>query len=296
MKTGIYDNMRIEDYHADRSVMSSTALKMAKKSSRHLGHYIVHGTERKSAFSFGNAFELGLMDAIRNTKDFGQNVTVFDPENRPEKEKGITSKKNQEWKKGLFESGGYVINRHGETESKEAMDQMIASVLAEPMLATLTEEAEYQKSFVWKDGETGIMCKTRPDLILKDRKVIIDVKTTKDASPSGFARESANYDYPSQAIMQMDGVIKSGYLDTVEEYLWLVVEKSAPYNAVLYRLQDEDKTWLIDSYEYYLNRCASVLKDLKDHQGIYAFCDSYSENADNKYGVLDLELPLYYKS
>lgn len=295
MNLGVHEAVPIDLYHKDRRIISSTGLKLAKKSSRHLAYYITHDQEQKSALDFGNAFETALLDKVNGTKEFDKTCVIYDPEQRPEQSKGITSKINQAWKAEVFNCGKYVIKAKGETESLEALGQMVDSVMAEPLIAELLTVVDYQKSFIWKDPKTGVKCKTRPDIAIKNKRVMVDIKTTKDASPRGFARECANFDYPLQAITQIEGAIRTGYLEEVDEYFWLAIEKSPPYNAVLFRLQEEDREWLRDQFELYLNRCAQVLEDLKKHGDIYAFCNGYNENADNKYGVLDLDLPLFYK-
>lgn len=295
MKIGIHENIPIEEYHKDPRIVSASGLKMAKKSSRHFGYYVTNKEAPKAALDFGNAFETALLDKINGTKEFAETVIILDPENRPDKTKGITARINQDWKNEVLNCGKYVIKAQGETESLTALDQMVASVMSEPLITELLTVVDYQKSFIWKDEATGLKCKTRPDIGIKNKRVILDIKTTKDASPRGFARECANFDYPLQAIMQIEGAKATGYLEEVDEYFWLAIEKTPPYNAVLFRMQAEDRDWLRDQYEFYLKRCAEVLKDLKTHDNIYLFCNGYNENADNKYGVLDLELPLFYK-
>lgn len=295
MKDGIHENISIEDYHKDPRIVSASGLKMAKKSSRHFAYYVTNKEAPKAALDFGNAFETALLDKINGTKEFEKTALIFDPEDRPEKEKGITSKKNQAWKTEVLNCGKYVIKKEGETESLDALTQMVDSVLAEPLIAELLSVVDYQKSFFWTDKATGVKCKTRPDIAIQNKRIMIDIKTTKDASPRGFARECANFDYPLQAIMQIEGAKATKYLEEIDEYFWLACEKSPPYNAVLFRMQAEDREWLRDQFELNLKRCSDVLKDLKDHDNIYLFCNGYNENADNRFGILDLELPLFYK-
>ena len=293
MKTGIHVNIGIEEYHADKTIVSSSGLKQAKLSSRHFARYVQVESEKKLTLDFGNAFEIALMDAVNKTKEFERTCLVFDDTKRPEKDKGITSKINQARKKEIISNDKYVIPKNGDKESKEALDQMVQSIMSEPVISQRLTKVDYQKSFVWIDKETGVKCKTRPDIAINRQKILVDIKTTKDASPNGFARECANYDYPLQAVMQIEGVINTGYFDKVDEYFWLAIEKTPPYNAVLYVLRDEDRAFLIDNYTYYLKRCAKVLEALKKDKDYYKI-QGYSENADNKYGVIDLDLPLYY--
>lgn len=293
MKLGVHSNIPIEEYHADRHIISSTGLKEAKKSSRHFAYYLVYGSEKKSQFDFGNAFELALIDSVTGELDFHEKCLIYDEAERPEKDKGITSKKNQEWKKGLFSSNKYIVPRLG-AESYDVIEQMLNSIYAEPVIVELLEHLKYDKSLVWKD-ECGAICKTRPDFASVNKNVIVNLKTTLDASPEGFARQVANYDYPLQAYMEIAGAMATGYMPDVKVYYWLAVEKVKPFNAVLYRFQPEDIQPISDAYDYYLKRAWKVITEMKRIEGDFHKIKGYSEDADNKYGVMDLELPLYYK-
>ena len=294
-KPGIYDSIDIHDYHADGRVVSSSGLKEAKKSSRHFAYFLLNPKPTTLTLDFGNAFEIALVDAVAGTKQFDKDVSVIDYNNRPDPTKTMAANVNKEWKEEIMQSGKYIIPATGEKESLEACKRMVDSAMAEPLIRELLSIVDYQKSFIWRDPDCGVMCKTRPDIGIRNKKIILDIKTTRDASPEQFPKQSANYDYPLQAIMQIEGALQSGYLEKVDEYFWLACEKEPPYNAVLYRLQDEDRGMLYDNYKFYLERCAKVLKALEENPNMYEAVNGYSENADNRFGVLDLEIPLFYK-
>src|SRR5688572_21573066 len=64
MKDGIYTTISIEEYHANRTHLSSTQIRTAKRSLKEFD-WTRRGLikrEDKSCFDFGNAFELALMD------------------------------------------------------------------------------------------------------------------------------------------------------------------------------------------------------------------------------------------
>jgi len=63
MTDGIYTDITIEDYHANKTHVSATTLKYAKESLKHYDWYRNGKLENPtgSHFSFGNAFELALL-------------------------------------------------------------------------------------------------------------------------------------------------------------------------------------------------------------------------------------------
>lgn len=285
MKQGIYTDININDYHSDKKWLSSTGLKRAKKSLKDFKLYLdgFYDNEKKVHFDFGNAFELALLEP----DTFNKSVSIFNSENRPEKDKGITSKKNQEWKKSFFDSYKYIINSTG-PNSYEYLEEMLKSCYQDAVIQRLIKNIEYQNSLYWIDKNTGLQLKTRPDICKSKKRIIVDVKTADDGSPEKFSRDLSNYDYPFQACMQIDGVLQSGLMPKVDNYFWLVVEKKPPFSATLYEFAKDDIKWCMDEYDYVLKCVSSAIKENK--------YPSYSYRADNRYGILTAQIPLWYKN
>ena len=78
----------------------------------------------------------------------------------------------------------------------------------------------------------GVPAKCRADWLRQ--RCIVDVKTTDDASPEGFARSIAKYGYDIQAAWYLDCCAAAG----IEAYtfVFVAVEKSAPYAVGIYEL------------------------------------------------------------
>lgn len=70
---------------------------------------------------------------------------------------------------------------------------------------------------------------------------IADLKTTRDASPEGFAREAARLGYDAQAALYSDGYSKAVGLTEPESsiahlpYYWIAVESEPPHPVCVYR-------------------------------------------------------------
>lgn len=301
----IIKDLPIEKYHENKLVISSTGLKELKKSTRHFLYYLTKKEEKKSYFDFGNAFELAIMDRVNNTDYFEKEVCVFPDdlfinkalEEKPDLKSPRASKTYKALSDVFREKNvtRYIINDYGETESNESLNYMIDSCMNDSTIVKLLSNTEYQNSFFWKH-KTGVLCKTRPDVNKKKKNVLIDIKTCVDASPSGFSRQAANLDYYLQAIMQIDGAISSGAMKTVDNYFWLAVEKQPPYNACIYEFQKYDIEWMFDVYEDVMQRASDALKLLKNSQDVnFTHVRGYGEQSENEYGILTMDIPLYYK-
>jgi hypothetical protein len=294
MQNGIHDNITIEDYHANTTHLSSTQIKIAKRSLKELdwhrsGKIVKPGG---SHFDFGNAFELALTDM----NEFARKVAIMkDGEwckdilaKRPEisKVRSTTEYKELSEKFTTANTGKYFINDTGE-ESYETIESMLESCYKDKVIQGLIKNTEYQLSLFWTDEQTGLGLKTRPDICKRKKNVLVNLKTTKDGSPKAFSKDLANLDYPLQAAMEITGCIESGLMPSVDNYFWLVVEKVPPFNATVYEFSKQDIEASKDELRYLLDKISRAGKE-----NLYP---GYTDRADNEYGILTAEIPLYYR-
>lgn len=131
-------------------------------------------------------------------------------------------------------------NGHRTVLEPEVWDQLHAmrdAVYAHPTArALLTNvEGKAEQSVYWKDAATGTLCRCRPDWWRADG-VIVDLKTTEDASPEGFSKSIGGWRYHVQHPFYLDGVNaalqqghKPSWLKATEckAFAFLAVEKTA---------------------------------------------------------------------
>jgi hypothetical protein len=117
----------------------------------------------------------------------------------------------------------------------------------------LLEAADREVSCCWDSAsQPGMLCRGRPDAM--SRKLIVDLKTSFDASPKEFARTAANFKYHAQAAYYLDGLKRIGEVDEDAMFAFLVVEKLPPYGVACYVL-DEDA--MQAGREFYMNGLAT---------------------------------------
>ncbi len=293
MEDGIYDNISIGDYHANQTHISATQIKEANKSLKQY-HWYRSGKikkENKPHLSFGNAFELALLDKVGFAEAVGivpdskwvaeaMKIKDYDKPRssshyKTESEKWYEENKNK-----------YHINDKGK-ESWETIQQMLESCWQDKAIQGLVANTEYQLSIFWTDDQTGLKLKTRPDICKRKKNVVVNVKTIEDGSPQSFSRDLAKWDYPLQAVVEINGCIQSGLMPSVDNYFWLVCEKEPPYNATIYEFDKQDIRVTYDKLEFVL----SQIKKAHDKD----FYPGYSNLADNEFGILKAEIPLWYK-
>lgn len=119
----------------------------------------------------------------------------------------------------------------------EAVLGMAEKVAAHPIASEVLSDGEPEVSLFWTDVETGVECRCRPDWLRSDT-VGVDLKTARGADFRGFQRSVAQYRYHVQAAFYSDGIAE--VLDqSLEHFLFVVVESDAPYNVAVYELDAE---------------------------------------------------------
>lgn len=292
---GIHTDIDIKAYHANTSHISATSIKEAKSSLKQFDWHR-RGLMPKSEglhFDFGNAFELALLDKA----GFEKSVAIEQQEywialaNEGRAEKYTNPRNSARYKAEVskFESeniGKYIIPDKGK-QSFEAIEHMLTSCYSDPTIKKLIEGMEYQLSLFWTDEQTGLNLKTRPDICQRKKNVVVNLKTANDGSPKKFTRDLVDYDYPLQACVEISGCLATGLMSQVDNYFWLVVEKEAPYNATIYEFDKADIALCMDAYDYLLHKIAKAKEE-----NVYP---GYTDEADNRHGILQANIPGYYK-
>lgn len=134
-------------------------------------------------------------------------------------------------------------------EESDILYGMKANVQRHPAANALLHSAGgwAEHSAYWTDPQSGILCRCRPDFYRPDG-IIVDLKTTEDASPDAFARSVAKYRYHVQAAFYSDGVATvTG--DFINGFAFIAVEKSAPFAVAVYQLDEQATSIGRDLYQ-----------------------------------------------
>ena len=138
-----------------------------------------------------------------------------------------------------------------------------------------------------KDSDLIMLVRTKADLSHKHKLYSMDFKTTIDASPMGFAREAAKYEYDIQAAMVND-LVGININKKVETFVFLVAEKVPPFLVAMYDVRTQD---IYEAQTVYLRRLNLIRQAVRDenYPGFEMF-------AENRFGLINLNLPEWYKA
>ena len=215
--------MDIKEYHS-REEMGSTNVKKAILGSAEDFKYSVSGPPSKStsAMDEGSAVHCRLGEPHLFSRDFAS------------KPKGMSfvSKEGKAWKAANKEKT--IIS----AEFAEDLKTIEQKFLDSPAAKYYEAEGDVEKSFFWdiEGNDRGGKC--RPDWISKDRKTIVDLKTTISAERKSFQRSIMNYGYHISAAWYMWGVELATGIKP-EEFIWVAIEKKAPFGIGVYKADTE---------------------------------------------------------
>lgn len=121
----------------------------------------------------------------------------------------------------------------------------------------LVTEGDVELTYIWQE-KNGIWCKARPDWIRKDKKLILDYKTTgTTANPDEFGGHMARMDYPIQSVFYRRGVKKVDGANA--EFVFIAQEDEPPYLCSIHgidmfneQMADEKIEWAIKKWHDFL--------------------------------------------
>lgn len=113
------------------------------------------------------------------------------------------------------------------------------AVRRDPIAMKYLAMGEPEIALQWTDNDTGILCRGRIDWMtnVDDQICIVDLKTTRDASPFAFSKDCAKYSYHLQLAYYADAIeLATGQMP---KCVVVAVESHAPYDVVTYIVPEE---------------------------------------------------------
>jgi len=139
-----------------------------------------------------------------------------------------------------------------------------AAVFEHPTAKVLLKDGASEQTIIWNDHETGLTCKSRIDRVPHDiDRVLVDLKTTRDASERAFIRSCVSYGYIRQAAMYQEGYYFAADAE-IDKFVFIAVEPEPPYRVEVY---DVDSDFLGWGYEEF-HRLLRIEKECRI-KGVY---------------------------
>ena len=235
-----------EEYHGHQSVSKSTLDMFDAVPLRPIwSKSCPQDQDKIKTFDFGDAMHAICLEPERLKSEF-----VVMPELNLRTNAG-----KEEKKLFLAEHGSSKILT---AEEHKKLNLMYESVMAHPQARALIEaEGVAEGSYFWKDEETGLTCKCRPDKQIGG--LLVDVKTAPDLKKFNYSVD--DYRYYVQDPWYCDGV--SRFIDEPVRMEFLVIQKTIEigrYPVMVCKLPTEAIEYGRAMYRENLNNYARFLK------------------------------------
>ena len=165
------------EYHARKTHLSSTGVRTFKKNKKQFEYGLTHELVKQTkAMADGTAVHAFFLERDNFDTDF-----VIKPADMR-----LNTKAGKEW--ALEHQSKIIID----SELGNNLYEMEKSFMDSPAKLIYDIKGQTELSYFWDDLGT-IKGKCRPDWISDDGEIVVDVKTTTDASPRGFQKSISTW-------------------------------------------------------------------------------------------------------
>lgn len=226
VKPGFYTNVTNKEYHSGPGISKSNLDHVG----RSFNHFLEASKIRKETPSMrkGTALHTALLEPDKFDKEYF--ISDLDDKRSAnfKQQKEIC---DNDGKIILTASEGDIILRiaNGALSNKIARDLLTSD-------GGIPEGSCYQVH-----EETDLILRCRPDLLLPDADLIVDLKTTKCASlhgPNNFGRSAGLYHYDKQAAFYSD--LMTMQTGRVHDFIFIAVENEPPFNCTVFEMDPFD--------------------------------------------------------
>ena len=213
--------MNNTEYHADTSAISASGLRLFARSPAHYyaAYLDPNRTERQptAAMKIGTATHCAILEPERFNKEY----TAM-----PEGIDRRTTAGKQAYAE-LLASGAEVL---ADDDMARVMNMACAFRDNNISRALFDRKHAVEQSICATIN--GVSCKCRPDFFTADGLLVMDVKTTKDASPEEFGRSAWSLGYHVQAAFYRRVI--GAATGTTPDFIFGCVESEAPHLVAYY--------------------------------------------------------------
>lgn len=216
-----------DNYYKIKDYISASALKLIKKSP---AHYIEAEPVETDAMIFGSAYHTFVLepDKFEDRYYFMDDSAIYSTLIGEGSKSPRATKIYKDWVENQQRIANDKIILDASTMN--ILSGMRDRLLGNRFCASLLKNGEPEKSILCEietSVGTNLKIKLRPDYLKADKKIIIDLKTTKDASKEEFPKSAANMDYHIQAALYCD--IIEALTGKEQSFFFIAQEKVKPF-------------------------------------------------------------------
>jgi hypothetical protein len=261
---GIYSGIPIDRYHSaecciEPSISSSGLRTIFNKSPKHYWYNSVYNPKRSTKETGTEAKILGQAThhLLLGEQKFLSKFAIRPDTIGNEPWQG-NRKACKMWLAAKAEAGLTVVT----PDMIERITGMAQSLREEPLVQNGILNGLIEHSIIWKDKETGIWLKSRPDALPNDSADFSDLKTTTSVMWEDLRRSIREFGYFQQAAMVAEGCQQVLGI-AMNSFSLVFVESREPYATQIVAIKDGDIQRGIQANRYALRKFADCLSSGK---------------------------------
>jgi hypothetical protein len=240
---GVHD-LTDEEYFAGalaRTSLSSTGVRELLVAPAKFRWNQLHPRPPKRAFDVGHGFHSVALGK-------GGEVVLFPG----------TGKNPEAWQKEDDKTAVAAMRAEGKVPLRPAdwivVHDMTAALRSHPHAPKLLTGGEAEKTLVWVDDATGVLCRAKADWLRPDG--IVDCKSCDKADDGSLTKSVWNFGYYVQAAFYLRG-FRACFPGVEPFFAFISTEKDAPYLTQVFQLSDR-------ALAYGDRKCAEALEIYRD--------------------------------
>lgn len=243
MEPGVYSGITNDAYHSGEGISKSGLDLIGRSPLHYWAKYIDPNRvpqEPTPAMQLGTAIHAAVLEPDLFARDYV--VVPTDAPRRPTRTQLAAKKPSDDTVAAIIYWNDFDRANAGRTvisvDDYQTCSAIQENVRRHPAAQVLLTDGEPELSVYWRDEQTGVLCKCRPDWMNYKANAIVDVKSCEDASPAGFQKSIIKYGYHVQAAWYLDG-LKAATGHAPSAFIFAAFEKARPYATAFY-YADED--------------------------------------------------------
>lgn len=278
---GLHDGIPNDEYRRAPGV-SKSGLDKLMRSPGHYKFYQKHPKPPTESLAFGNALHCMILEgeAVFNSRYC---VVPHNAPRRPTPQQRNAKKPSAETVLAVKFWDQFKADNIGKEEISakqgpagpiwgmsdwDKIHRIRDSIMNHPIAGKLLIRGFPERSGWFIDPNTGRLCKFRLDFHNTDNEIIVDLKSTLDASLYQFSRSVVEYNYHVQDYFYRFGM--QVLANPVQDFVFLCFEKEPPFAVACYYLTKEAKHHGMMRGERLMKRyaeCKALEQEATDEQG-----------------------------
>lgn len=207
------------NYYNDTEYVSNSMLNAISVSPEYFRFRQDNPQPATAPMKLGSAIHMNVLQPEEFNKHYAVSPK-FDKRTKVGKEAYAEFSKKHMFKDVISESDYHII------------EQITMKLMKDKMVKSLLQQGEPEKIIQWHNEHYDVKCKGMLDYHREGADMIIDLKTTQDASYNGFMRSVKKYKYHKQAAFYLDAV-------KAQRFFIIAVEKTPPFTINVFELGDD---------------------------------------------------------